>query len=55
MKTYNIYFCRIYQSKTPAMLMFNGIFKALLDNENYNNKLLLDNFFFILISTINLY
>ena len=44
---------RVHPGETPGTLMFNGIFKLLIDNDNQMSKILLDNFIFKLIPIIN--
>ena len=44
---------RVHPGETPGTLMFNGILKLLIDNNNQMSKILLDNFIFKLIPIIN--
>ena len=44
---------RVHPGETPGTLMFNGILKLLIDNDNQMSKILLDNFIFKLIPIIN--
>ena len=44
---------RVHPGETPGTLIFNGILKTLIDNENPISNLLLDNFVFKLIPIIN--
>ena len=44
---------RVHPGETPGALMFNGILKLLIDNDNQMSKILLDNFIFKLIPIIN--
>ena len=44
---------RVHPGETPGTMIFNGILKTLINNENPINKILLDNFIFKLIPIIN--
>ena len=44
---------RVHPGETPGTLMFNGILKLLIGNDNQMSKILLDNFIFKLIPIIN--
>ena len=44
---------RVHPGETPGTMIFNGILKTLMNNENPINNILLDNFIFKLIPIIN--